>query len=180
MLRKMFGKKVTIAGKSVSLALIALLVIATTAFAAWLLLSQMTATFSTVSIGPVFADGDPTGIVNQDVGIPGVTCTTSGSVFNPDWSVSMANADVGDKCEFGITMKNDGDYDLYVGPLSNDPSFAGAFIVSETNACGQLIPANSIKALTWYFELSPDSDPATTYGPSVMDIEYSVAAPVCP
>ena len=174
--RPIWRRSVVLFGRSVPISVLLLIVTAFTALAAWAISAQLDVTLTTVGIGPVTFD-TPITSCPTDADPSGVGSTITGT---GPFTVAMTSGSLGDRCYWRVTITNDGDDDLYVGALTDDITFGGAFVVDESS-CGEVVSGSGgTHIYQVQADVGPDSTPGTAYGPLSVEIPVQIEAPTCP
>lgn len=133
-----------------------------------------------------FYSGD--GIADPTIGVP--TCTietdTDGSIVSCTATTAGLGFDISmvgtmnptDRIYIKFDMQSNHGTDLYIGPISGDPTFTGAFDYGE-DKCGDLLLASgAINNFEARWEMNDTAAPDTTYALSA-DFELTESAPTC-
>jgi hypothetical protein len=184
MLKRFWHKRISLFGRSVSLALVSSLILVTTVFAAWIILR--TVGFGVVSIDT--AAGWNSLHFVEDVLVLNGTCTAvleaDGTTITVDWAGVDTNS-VDCQVQVHISSPNDSGGDDGYGDVIQIISDPGFIFTADSSLggpyCGTLIAGDNGSTNAWVtYSLDPAlSDPGTAYALS-FEAQVSQSPPSCP
>ena len=177
--RPVWRRRITIAGRSIPISVIALALLAVGVAAATLFAAFIDGAIEVTTAPPADVTFD-----TQTLVLDGATgsCELGGSPPAGEFRLKFVGANVPlDLCSWSVNVTNNGPADVFIGPVENDDAaLVGLVNIINQSACGDIILSSASADIPFTTEIDAGAPPGASVAGASLLITFDIVSIACP